>query len=58
MQRSMMGDDALAPMIHVEAMMMPFCKSPILIPFGDEVSASCGVSECRVSDPSSRGETI
>jgi hypothetical protein len=52
MQRSMMGDDALAPMIPVEARMMPFCKSPILIPFEDEVSASCGVSECHISNSS------
>ena len=46
------------PMIRVAARMMPFCKFPFQILSGREVSASCGVSECRISDPSSRGESI
>ena len=54
----MMGMMPWPPMIHVAARMMPFCKFPLQIPSGGEVSASCGVSECRISDPSSRGETI
>jgi hypothetical protein len=54
-------DDGMIPwslMIRVLVRMMPFCKFPFQIPFGGEVSVSFCVSKCRISEPSSRGETI
>ncbi len=57
-QLMMMGMMPWPPMIRVAARMMPFCKFPLQIPSGGEVSAISGGSECRISDPSSRGESI
>ena len=52
------GDDALASNDPCSSKDDALCKFPLQTSFGGEVSTSCGVSECRISDPSSRGETI
>jgi hypothetical protein len=44
--------------IHVAVTMMPLCKFPLQIPSGGEIFVSGGVSECHISNPSPRGETI
>jgi hypothetical protein len=46
------------PMIQEVERVMPIRKFPLHALSGGEISAICGVSECRISDPSSRGETI
>ncbi len=52
-------DDAQASKIWATVWWIPFGgEFPLQIPSGGEVSASCGVSECRISDPSLHGETI
>jgi hypothetical protein len=59
MQRLVMkGMMRCPPMIPEVVRMIPFRKFPLQIPFGGEVSAGCGVSECRISDPYSRDESI
>ena len=58
MQRLMMENDALASNDPCNSKDDALCKFPLQIPSRGEISASCGVSECRISDPSSRGETI
>ena len=52
------GDDALASDDMCSSKDGALCKFPLQIPSGGEVSAISGGSECRISDPSSRGESI
>ena len=58
MQRLMMDDDALASNDPCSSKDDALYKFPLQIPSGGEVSVISGSSECWISDPSSRGESI
>jgi hypothetical protein len=54
----MTDDDALAFNDPCSSNGGSVCKFLLQVPSGGEVFVSCGVFECRISDPSSRGEII